>query len=120
MSELTQAQIDAFPFGDLDKYTYLGSLHWYQLTTCYEPELGKHGLIQPHYLMQYDHWCGGAITFEGHTHGENRPIWTVENLEPLTLSPSLLCTHPLRFFREDLGGECGDHGFIRDGKWVSA
>lgn len=34
--------------------------------------------------------------------------WNVESLEPLTLSPSLLCT------------VCGDHGFIRDGRWVPA
>lgn len=34
--------------------------------------------------------------------------WTVESWEPLTLSPSLLCT------------ACGDHGFIREGKWVRA
>lgn len=35
-------------------------------------------------------------------------LWQVESWEPLTLSPSLLCT------------ACGDHGFIRQGKWVSA
>ena len=34
--------------------------------------------------------------------------WTVEGWEPLTISPSLLCT------------VCGDHGFIRQGKWVPA
>jgi hypothetical protein len=34
--------------------------------------------------------------------------WTVESWEPLTLSPSILRT------------ECGCHGFLRDGKWVSA
>ena len=33
--------------------------------------------------------------------------WRVESWEPLTLSPSLLCS-------------CGDHGFIRNGKWVRA
>lgn len=35
-----------------------------------------------------------------------RQFWTVESWEPLTLSPSLLC------------GLCGDHGYIRDGRWV--
>jgi len=34
-------------------------------------------------------------------------IWSVDKWEPLTLSPSLLCTI------------CGDHGFVREGKWVS-
>lgn len=34
--------------------------------------------------------------------------WKVESVEPLTLSPSILCR------------ACGDHGFIRKGKWVRA
>lgn len=34
--------------------------------------------------------------------------WQVESEEPLTLSPSILCRG------------CGDHGHIRDGKWVKA
>lgn len=34
--------------------------------------------------------------------------WTVESWEPLTLSPSLLSTC------------CGDHGFIRNGRWIPA
>ena len=34
--------------------------------------------------------------------------WDLVQLEPLTLSPSLLCR------------ACGHHGFIRDGKWVPA
>jgi hypothetical protein len=36
-----------------------------------------------------------------------RATWHVESLEPLTLSPSILCS-------------CGDHGFIRDGRWIPA
>lgn len=36
------------------------------------------------------------------------PTWHVESWTPLTLSPSLLCRM------------CGDHGFIRDGRWVPA
>jgi hypothetical protein len=35
-------------------------------------------------------------------------IWAVESWEPLTLSPSLLCRI------------CGDHGWIKEGKWVRA
>lgn len=37
-------------------------------------------------------------------------FWQVQSWEPLTVSPSLLC----------LAEGCGDHGFIRDGKWVRA
>lgn len=35
-----------------------------------------------------------------------RTFWQVDSVEPLTLSPSILCL------------ECRDHGWIRDGKWV--
>ncbi|TCO57128.1 DUF6527 family protein [Actinocrispum wychmicini] len=38
----------------------------------------------------------------------NGPTWQVESWEPLTLSPSLFCR------------TCGDHGFIREGRWVPA
>lgn len=34
--------------------------------------------------------------------------WDLLSLDPLTLSPSLLCQR------------CGRHGFIRDGRWVPA
>ena len=53
--------------------------------------------------------CSGAITFDTPLTREHMtgPYWTVGSWEPLTLSPSLLC-------------HCGDHGFIRDGKWVPA
>ena len=36
----------------------------------------------------------------------NADGWTVESLDPLQLSPSLLCR------------SCGNHGFIRGGKWI--
>ena len=54
--------------------------------------------------------CSGFITFEGSAWAkefENPVVWQVQSWEPLTISPSLLCG-------------CGDHGFIREGKWVPA
>lgn len=36
---------------------------------------------------------------------EASPKWQVESWDPLTLSPSLLCRI------------CGNHGFIRNGRW---
>lgn len=48
---------------------------------------------------------------EGYANIKGRPFpegWDVISLEPLTLSPSLLCN------------ACGHHGFIRSWKWVSA
>lgn len=37
----------------------------------------------------------------------NKALWQVQSWEPLTISPSVLCS-------------CGWHGFIREGKWVDA
>lgn len=57
--------------------------------------------------------CAGGITFNtprGRALAERSPgraTWDVQSWEPLTLSPSLLCS-------------CGDHGFIREGRWVRA
>lgn len=54
--------------------------------------------------------CTGSIMFDCEATRRvfgDHPKWTVEQWEPLTLSPSLLC-------------HCGDHGFIREGKWVRA
>jgi hypothetical protein len=52
----------------------------------------------------------GAIHFDndvGRLACPSGPWWHADSWEPLSLSPSLLCT-------------CGDHGFIREGKWVRA
>jgi hypothetical protein len=53
--------------------------------------------------------CEGFVTFDGDVQRQlsaGRPRWTVESWEPLTLSPSVLCT------------TCGDHGWVRGGSWV--
>ncbi len=55
--------------------------------------------------------CFSFVTFDGEAQRRIAPHqskWTVESAEPLTLSPSLLC------------GLCGDHGFIREKRWVPA
>jgi hypothetical protein len=54
--------------------------------------------------------CIGGITFASDIAERiepNRPKWDVQAWEPLTISPSLLCS-------------CGDHGYIREGRWVRA
>jgi hypothetical protein len=56
--------------------------------------------------------CAGFVPFRGRAwdacfSGEIA-AWDVLSIDPLTLSPSILCR------------ACGDHGFIRDGKWVQA
>lgn len=55
----------------------------------------------------------GWIAFEGTSWArqftENSiATWRVEQAEPFTISPSILCR------------ACGDHGFIREGRWVRA
>lgn len=53
--------------------------------------------------------CCGSVNFDvpGVTGVLKGAVWQVESRDPLTLSPSLLCS-------------CGDHGFIRAGRWVRA
>jgi hypothetical protein len=55
--------------------------------------------------------CEGFVHFDlpetKHMMPDNHR-WKVEQWEPLTISPSVLCRR------------CGDHGFIREGKWVRA
>jgi hypothetical protein len=54
--------------------------------------------------------CQGFVSFKGGAWAKQFPDsgWDVISLEPLTLSPSLLCR------------TCGDHGHIRNGKWEKA
>lgn len=63
-----------------------------------------------------DEPCAGAITFDTfamrtlndrQAPEHQRPLWSVLSLEPLTITPSVLCS-------------CGDHGFITNGQWVPA
>lgn len=52
--------------------------------------------------------CAGCVTLDHPTHVTLAGLkWKIESMDPLTLSPSLLCA-------------CGDHGFIREGRWVPA
>lgn len=60
-------------------------------------------------VLQWSHFCG----FFGEEDVRELPLtgsrgWTLISVEPLTISPSIRC------------GNCGEHGFIRDGQWVSA
>lgn len=53
--------------------------------------------------------CGGYVKFRARgPNPDGTPSWVVEQEEPLTLSPSVLCR------------TCGNHGFIREGRWVPA
>lgn len=88
---------DPTEYEDIGHDTYIA----YFSTTSVE----KAGLIEVHKKPDGE-LCFGSVYFEG-TKGDG-PKWKVESLEPLTISPSLLCK------------VCGHHGFIRQGKWVPA
>lgn len=53
--------------------------------------------------------CAGFVTFASDTQRKIEPdranVWQVESWDPLTISPSVQCS-------------CGDHGFIREGRWL--
>lgn len=72
------------------------------------PDIDKVGAHVAH-LTSSGSECMGYINLDvpGAREITTGQYWTVESWEPLTLSPSLLCS-------------CGDHGFIRDGGWVRA
>lgn len=74
----------------------------------------KTGIIVGH-VHEDGEICEGAVLFdtpENHRGEEGRPLWQVESLDPLTISPSILMS-------PDKGG-CGLHGWVREGRWVSA
>lgn len=74
------------------------------------PDVERWGLI-----LHHPDCHGSMVTFDGPTQRQLQPDvakWTVESWDPLTLSPSILCS-------SEKGG-CGLHGFIRDGRWVPA
>jgi hypothetical protein len=104
---------------DLD----LGDGHWLEFTAWHPdralnpqyahlPDMDRIGAIVHHAATTETGLCGGgSILFDSQAARElwaGHPVWQVQNWEPLTMTPSLLCR------------ACGDHGFIREGKWVRA
>lgn len=75
------------------------------------PDVERVGAVIEHRSAALGLLCLSGIIFNGPVRDRidaDRDGWTVESWEPLTLSPSLLCRL------------CGDHGFIREGRWVRA
>lgn len=74
------------------------------------PDVERYGALVSHQRPDGGGDCMGGVTFDGEVQRQINPtqaMWTVESWDPLTLSPSLLCS-------------CGDHGFVRDSIWVPA
>lgn len=79
------------------------------------PDVEHWGLIWTHTRPDGNGTCSSALTFDGDVQRQvspEAPRWQIESWEPLTLSPSILCTVSK--------GGCGRHGFIREGRWVDA
>jgi hypothetical protein len=71
-------------------------------SALYSPSGDVVSILEAH-QKEDDSWCEGAVPL-----GEAIGGWTVVQDSPLTLAPSLLCAR------------CGDHGFIREGRWIAA
>ena len=101
MSEETRVEKKA----DLD----LGDEHYLQWTNYHGERVG--GNIIHKSDKTESGWCGGAFTITGSKWNVDYPEhahWQLSGPEDKpTLSPSFQC-------------HCGDHGFIREGKWVRA
>lgn len=83
----------------------LGDDHWYTPVVNNGGEWV--GITEWHHTSNGD-WCAGWVPFSGGQPASRvGTTWDVASWEPLTLSPSLLCS-------------CGSHGWVRDGRWVAA
>ena len=75
------------------------------------PHVEKAGISIRHQRLDGGGECVGIVIFDlpdTGAMGYGDHTWKVESLEPLTISPSVLCRR------------CGDHGFIRNGRWEVA
>jgi hypothetical protein len=103
---------EEFDLGDGHTAEYVGWAPERDLNPQFDgiPDVEKWGLLIHHPHASTGEPCAGFVTFESDTQRFAAPkavTWEVHSWEPLTISPSVLCS-------------CGDHGFIRDGRWVRA
>jgi len=112
---------DLSPLYDNPNSFDLGHDHWAEYSSWapdrginpqYEgiPDVDRWGVLIYH-RNPAGEWCAGFCTFAGDVQRRVQPdrpnVWQVESWDPLTISPSVLCS-------------CGDHGFIRGGRWIPA
>lgn len=115
MFEITAGDITLEVDLDLGDGHYLEYTHWSpdrNLNPQYAhlPDKQKISALIYHKITK-DGYCPGQVFFDCQQAREvfpNHPRWKVESEDPLTLSPSILCKI------------CGDHGFIKEGKWKRA
>lgn len=104
---------------ELPETLVLGERRWLEWVTYGTDEVV--GAIEHHpraratelggHLQELDSDCQGAVFFN--VQGvppsvRDRQLWTVVSWQPLELSPSLHCL------------TCGNHGWIKGGKWIPA
>lgn len=107
---------------DEEQVFELGDEHWGAFTrwapdrtlnprSAHLPDVERYAMTIYHKRPDNGQPCAGAVTFAGAVQREIEPdkvhVWAVESWDPLTIAPSVLCG-------------CGDHGFIREGRWVRA
>jgi hypothetical protein len=74
------------------------------------PDIDPCGIIIDHRTPDGGE-CSGYVAFDLPGMAElfpGKPVWQVASIDPLTLSPSILCKG------------CGEHGYITSGAWVRA
>lgn len=93
-----------------DSWTDIGCGHKIKFTNYKDDPCA--GLRDKHLRPDNGQECQGFIAIKdgawANEFNGDIPKWAMESKDPLTLSPSILCR------------TCGDHGFIREGKWVKA
>lgn len=91
---------------DSDNWIDLGA--GTEMTMQYNENHEPVGLIERHVCNGVI--SGGSVPFahERALAVPSSPVWTVQQVEPLTLTPSIACHR------------CPHHGWIRDGRWVDA
>jgi hypothetical protein len=73
-------------------------------------DIPRSTLVLEHAHRVYGTPCEGHVSPDvpnaREVFGPDRPLWQVQSWEPLTLTPSVLCS-------------CGWHGYITNGRWVN-
>lgn len=92
---------------DTDNWTDLGG--GTEITYQYAENGDRVGLIERH-VCANGVLSAGTVPFshDRALASPGSPVWTVEQADPLTISPSVACAR------------CPHHGWIRNGRWENA